>query len=136
MERKFGSFIIALSLIISLISVSALNGQDFTGCSEDDPRWLISTNPVNPFPISPPAGREWERNTWDWTQGTWPVNSPNYPSSSLVNSPYYSSLSIYAPYSLPPFSPFLDKNFHLEDGWELLRRDFGYIYDNKSLLTI
>lgn len=90
-----------------------------------------NTNPNSTY--TSPQSNTFKENTFDWTQQSFPINKSDYqnfapfvPSNPLSN-PYYSNASY-----LSYIAKGADSDFEPEDGWELIKQDFGYVYDATS----
>lgn len=83
----------------------------------------IRTNPLNPHPLSDTL----YTNNWSWMPTNWPVNfDPNPNPDDYMNNPFYSQADVHVPLSFD----FPNLDYRWEDGWELIRRDFVYRYNN------
>ncbi len=90
----------------------------------------ISTKPV-PY-TGPP--QDYKTNTWDWKQINFPIYKSGYPdfrpTGNLfdLRNPYYNLGNLYLFYAYNENS-----DFYSEDGWELIKRDFGYLYGDNNI---
>lgn len=83
----------------------------------------ISTNPANPSPANPPAGKEYKKNTFDWKAEFLNAANSNY---YIANSP----LTNFYNYEVnnPNFQHIAKgtaSDYYTEEGWELIKQDFG-----------
>ena len=78
----------------------------------------ISTNPSSPVNNELPSQTNFY---FDWRQPSWPSNSTCEP-LTLIGSPFYMIDNLEALRTSKDMQP--------EDGWELIRRDFGYTDQN------
>jgi hypothetical protein len=92
-------------------------------------------HPSGPFITTAPAAAvsNYQTNTWDWTNELFHVeNSPVY---TPYNSPPFCSggqCGITNPYyegTQPAVANIFNTDFANADGWELIKQDFGYLYD-------
>ncbi len=91
-------------------------------------RYGTHTDPANVSPTQTVAGRQFEINHFDWTHVSFGYNKSNYPGLlSPVTNPYYSTYTPNASIARGGLS-----DFRPDQGWELIRRDFGYYYDETS----
>lgn len=112
--------ILLLSFLISnnIKSQSCVNGTE--------------TNPAYPSPNV----NNYKKNTFDWTsRSTYPPNNlipyavSNYPSAGVtvntIVNPFWSTSQF-----IDRIAGGADSDNKPEDGWELIKQDFGYYYDN------
>ncbi len=111
--KKFYS--VSLLLLFVLLSKHSISQCDFKG---------IITDPNNPVNNELPI----KKNTFfNWMNPTWPGNTTCYPGPGVdFTSPFYRIDNLEALRLLKDYKP--------QDGWELIRRDFGYT-DNGTLIT-
>lgn len=94
-------------LILVLLIVA---GITFSQCLPNG----ITTDPAAPVNNQLPSKTNWY---FDWTQPSWPNHSTCQPASS-IESPFYKTDNLEALRAAKDMLP--------QDGWELIRRDFGY----------
>jgi Secretion system C-terminal sorting domain len=82
-----------------------------------------NTNPAAPAPVN--AG--FKTNTFDWRQPQIPVTDKHGISPSTLTNPFF-SLDDY----LIPLQGGWDSYSKPEEGWELIKQDFGYAYLNQT----
>lgn len=128
MKYNYIRYITKLGLIVFLfqsqIAISQ-NNCNTVPCEKD-----INTNP-NPQYTSPQTG-DFRQNTFDWMANPidvykiapyhWPY-SPLDPSATMGNPFYNTSLH------LDRIAGGTESDFNPEDGWELIKQDFGFFQD-------
>jgi|GEM_PF-3984825 len=112
-------YLISLCLFLSMLLVKELRSQSpcpLNGANGNP----ISTNPVPYVP-----GQSFKINTWDWTAQFQNASNTNYSGYNPLTNFYYRPNL--------PYSQHLAKgsasDFYNVDGWELIKRDFGYLAD-------
>ena len=117
---------IILKTLIFWLLCQLANGQ--TSSCKIENSIFSSTNPLAPIPLNPPASEAYKTNTFDWRQNTFPyLNNycaqPGFAGQLL--SPFYDPASSLAtPNRRVNFGD--NSDYRPEEGWELLKRDFGY----------
>lgn len=96
----------------------------------------ISTDPANPSPALNSTNPSYWTNQFDWTDQTFSVNSSNYTYAPLPNanwptvqSPFWNNQNT----DLDYLFYFQDSDFKHEDGWELIKRGFGFVMGGDPL---
>ena len=119
--------------VLVFVQVHQTKGQCVNG---------TSTNPTAPFPNN----GTFKTNTFDWRMNYIPTINKNkvtycisgapQPSSTSVclHNPFYNiqSGTPAAQAALAPLRGGLNSDSKPEDGWELIKQDFGYAYSNNS----
>jgi hypothetical protein len=102
-------------LILSLFVLICYQVNSFAQCPPNG----ITTNPSAPINTQAPS----KLNTFEWRNQTFPINSYYSIPGELTFSPFYQTDNI-------PINHFIDnKDMQPEDGWEIIRKDFGYLDD-------
>jgi len=121
---KIKQYILTISALILFGIMPNLNS--YGQCSLNGTK----TDPSNPLPSSPPPLRGFEKNNFNWLSSTgWDVLNSTYGTSAVnIHSPFYNTdigvYSIIGHHELSDFYP--------ADGWELVKRDFGYLTDGTA----
>jgi hypothetical protein len=100
--------------LISSLTVSTLFSQSICDTGYVD----IRTNYLNPKP----ANDSLYTNNWNWKTASW--GGYYYGSQYYLNSPFETSQTMY-----DLFTTVDPRDNQWEDGWELIKRDFGYLND-------
>lgn len=106
---------VLLFFVFGLFASTACMAQCYQGISTDP------ANPVNPE-------RPDLENTFNWMQKSFDINSPYYPAGSFIGSPFFENSGFLGHLSNHPVD---ELDFYPEDGWELVKRDFGYLLDGE-----
>jgi len=109
-------------IFISLITCIGLLALCVFSFGQDCNVYTIKTD-VNAPAIN--TQRPAKTNTFDWIPSTYSLNSLYFPGSTNIESPYYQGSNTNITQLV------LTQDMKPEDGWELIRRDFGY-QDNGS----
>jgi hypothetical protein len=91
---------------------------------------LISTDPTNNFFNSQNNERSDMINNVDWMQPQfqyWNFDSPNTNKGDVIQNYFYQN-DVGQHY----IQNFINSDFNPKDGWELMKRDFGYLHDNTT----
>ncbi|MEY4938027.1 MAG: hypothetical protein RIS64_4386 [Bacteroidota bacterium] len=90
--------------------------------------WSQCANGTNTNPTTPtPANAGFKTNLFDWRQNPIPVTDKNGINRSELNNPFFSTET----YLKPLHGGFNSDSKH-EEGWELIKQDFGYAYSNST----
>ncbi len=84
------------------------------------------TDPTRPHPG--PLARSFETNNFDWTNSSLNINKLYYLSSTIVN-PYFNTW----PNHNGIVSKGLISDFWPRNGWEIVKRDFGYLQNGTQI---
>jgi hypothetical protein len=118
-------------ILISLFFLSLINqalGQAPCPLNGQGGLLPITTNPV------PYIGQNYKTNTWDWKQSIFPIYKPDYTDfypfgeQHPLANPYFNVGDLYTFYANGANS-----EFYSEDGWELIKRDFGYLQGENNV---
>ena len=123
MEIKKGYAFVILFLFVATIAESQPNNAP--DCHPDGP--FISTAPL------PYSGQSYQTNTWNWMQEhLYASNNYNYVDESNLNTPP----GLENPFYLQTGNQYLsnlaygdNSDFYPVDGWQLIKRDFGQLYN-------
>ena len=115
MKKKLHKFVMIVTLMMIYKMTIAQSPCDLNGQGGQP----ISTAPV------PYSGADFHTNTFDWTAPQWNIHLNGYPNSTINN--FFSVTG--QDYSQFIAKGIIDSDFHPEDGWELIKRDFGYLAD-------
>jgi Secretion system C-terminal sorting domain len=107
--------LLSILLFFSLKSINGLAQQCING---------TETNPSAPLP----TGAGFKTNTFNWQQPSIPVTGKFTALPSTLNSPFHST-SIN---SLVVLQGGYESDSKPNDGWQLIKQDFGYAYANGS----
>ncbi len=112
------------SLLFSLLSTLI-----YAQCRVDGTN-VITTNPANTVWPIPPYNLPFKKNTFDWRQHYFNT-IPAFSSTSTLESPFWKNNSNDNLFNIIAFADNapLYADFNPEDGWELIRRDFGFKAD-------
>lgn len=122
MKNFLKNYIVFLIFLVTPNYIFAQNCNT-TNCENE-----TNTNPNSTF--TSPNSNDFKENTFNWMNPTFPINKVDYsnfapfnPSFPLSN-PFFSTANYLSYISGGPNS-----DNKPEDGWELIKQDFGYAYD-------
>ena len=120
-----------LLLIASVLCCGSLNAQ--TLC---DTTYRISTGIVDAAWLTPPANTQRASmvNKFRWLNQSFPMKHLVFTSTPSIESPYFQYLNSNVTNLALPYDT-LKLDFRPEDGWELIKRDFGFNVDGTPAAT-